>query len=156
MKVGIVVGRFQVPALHPGHIHLIEEARRRSDRIVVIIGAKVGFDERNALPIDVIMEMIKEYDYDIDIGTVMDRPGDDKAWSEELDRMIEMLLGPGEWAVLYGSRDSFIPHYKGKYQTEEIPGLPGHSGTELRQKIDYVFNEDFRKGIFYAFHHLKL
>ena len=53
---------------------------------------------------------------------------------------------------MYGSRDSFIPYYSGKYKTIELPEHGDYNSTEIRKKYkDKVFNsQDFRAGIIYA------
>ena len=37
-------------------------------------------------------------------------------------------------AILYGSRDSFIPYYSGEYETCIVPPVPSQSGTDLRKE----------------------
>lgn len=153
VKVGVVIGRFQVPSLHPGHLHLLSSVLDVSDRLLVIIGLKIGFDERNCLPFDVVMDMIAQAFPEAEFGSVFDDPSDE-VWSEDVDRMISLSSYPDEEMTLYGSRDCFKEHYRGKYPVEFIPELLGHSGTDVRERIDYTFSLDFRKGIFYAFQHL--
>ena len=36
-KIGIIVARFQVPILHSGHLHLIREAIKQSDLLVIFL-----------------------------------------------------------------------------------------------------------------------
>jgi bifunctional NMN adenylyltransferase/nudix hydrolase len=56
--------------------------------------------------------------------------------------------------VLYGSRDSFIPYYHGRFATEELKENISFSATELREKHsdDVLASKDFRLGINYAAH----
>lgn len=58
----------------------------------------------------------------------------------------------GEDFKLYGSRDSFIPFYKGKFETVDLPEHGDYNATEIREKYaDKVLeSQDFRSGILYA------
>ncbi len=82
---------------------------------------------------------------------IKDNPSD-LLWSQELDR-IAMNQFPKSKITLYGSRDSFIPHYHGKLKVERIKPVPAISATELRKLI--AENPkwrmgDFRQGVIYA------
>jgi bifunctional NMN adenylyltransferase/nudix hydrolase len=78
----------------------------------------------------------------------------DDLWSKRLDGMIEDLLTPSQSAILYGSRDSFISHYKGKHETEELVPSTYVSGTEIRKEISRTVQSsfEFRAGVVWAMH----
>ena len=38
MKLGVIVGRFQTPYLHTGHMHLLTTALSENDEVLVVIG----------------------------------------------------------------------------------------------------------------------
>jgi bifunctional NMN adenylyltransferase/nudix hydrolase len=60
---------------------------------------------------------------------------------------------PGGSFRLYGSRNSFIPFYNGRFDVEQLPEVGDHSSTILRDQIsDRVLDsEEFRTGIIYAY-----
>lgn len=156
MITAVVIGRFQTPALHPGHLHLfsyawdkVKWAEPRA-RILVLLGTSPVLDERNVLPVEIRREMILEVVPHAHISVLPDAPGDDRAWSWFVDDILDEHPEP----VLFGSRDCFKDHYLGKYPFHEVPELPGHSASQQRKEMSFKHNEDFRKGIFYAFHHL--
>jgi bifunctional NMN adenylyltransferase/nudix hydrolase len=76
----------------------------------------------------------------------------DEDWSHKLDAQIRRVLKPQQSALLYGSRDSFIAHYKGRYPTETLESDIIASGTEVRRRISNQLkaSEDFRRGVIYA------
>jgi bifunctional NMN adenylyltransferase/nudix hydrolase len=84
------------------------------------------------------------------IANLMDS-GSDKIWSQELDKTIQTNF-PGREVILYGGRDSFIPHYMGMFKTQIIPDVYAEEGKIIRAAVSKmpVASEDFRKGIIYG------
>jgi bifunctional NMN adenylyltransferase/nudix hydrolase len=70
-----------------------------------------------------------------------------------LDTLLKGVF-PSEQFCLYGSRDSFIPYYSGKFETVELPEHGDYNATEIREQYaDKVFaSNDFRAGILYAYY----
>lgn len=118
---GVVIGRFQ--PFHEGHKWLMTEVLSRHQRLMVIVGEPpVPFSSRSPLPTTLVQDIIctemAEFYPRMDMNSVLDQPTHE-LWSHTVDRQIESTIGSKK-AVLYGSRDSFIQHYKGKYKTEEL------------------------------------
>lgn len=44
----------------------------------------------------------------------------DEAWSNQLDNNILDIASPTSTITLYGSRDSFINYYTGRFETKEL------------------------------------
>jgi bifunctional NMN adenylyltransferase/nudix hydrolase len=76
----------------------------------------------------------------------------DLVWSQNLDHLLSITFSK-ESFVLYGSRDSFIKNYSGKYEVSEIEESNEQSATNLREQMsDKVMDtKDFRCGIIYAY-----
>ncbi len=76
----------------------------------------------------------------------------DTKWSSNLDQLLTETF-PGSGFRLYGSRNSFIPFYSGKFEVEQLPEMGTHSSTILRDQIsDRVLDsEEFRTGVIYAY-----
>ena len=153
MTTAVIIARFQTPYLHEGHKQLIESVQEKHNRTVVILGISPVIGTRNN-PYDYYTreKLIKAEYNDLVILPLKDDPSDD-VWQQALDILLESTF-PGDGFKLYGSRDSFIPFYKGKYETVELPEHGDHNATELREKYaDKVFeSKDFRAGILYAVH----
>jgi hypothetical protein len=66
------------------------------------------------------------------IHKLMDIPKSNEKWSQSIDYIASLYTDP----ILLHSRDSFKPHYLGKYPLKEVPELEGYSGTRLREEID--------------------
>lgn len=155
MKTGVIVGRFQIPFLHKGHKKLIDYVAERSDKVIIVIGdAPVPLTDRNPLPwhfrASFISEYMREIHKDYDIFPLKDNPSD-KEWSANLDT----ILAEYESITLYGSRDSFIPAYSGKYPVETVlfeDKFPPYNATEIRKAIGRInmFSEEERRGIIWA------
>jgi len=48
-----------------------------------------------------------------------------------IDNLLKGVF-PNEHFCLYGSRDSFIPYYAGRFETVELPEHGDYNATELR------------------------
>jgi bifunctional NMN adenylyltransferase/nudix hydrolase len=148
--VGVIVARFQTHELTPGHIDLIESVRARHDRVIVFLGLS---PLRNTIdnPLDYRCRkaMLNESYPDIDVFYIDDVPGDDVIWSKNLDAQILKWKNPTQTVVLYGSRDSFLKHYKGKFSVKELEAATRISGTEIRRRVcnNYPPTKDYRAGI---------
>lgn len=146
MTTGAIVARFQVPYLHTGHIHLLNEVWSRSDKLLIILGSKTTPDERNILPFEVRIEMIRDSYPFAHFEQIKDHREDDH-WTEHLDQILYMYPN----TTLYGSRDCFIKHYKGKFPFIEIPEVRGFSGTTVRSEMKVVNNAYYRMGLINGF-----
>lgn len=128
-QTAIIIGRFQVPYLHLGHIALIAYGLQNYTRVVILLGTALYMDDRNRYGFTERAKSILRIFPQVTVEPLFDVPGDDKTWSEKVDTIIRNYNYP----VLLHSRDSFKSHYQGKFETEEIPEVPGYSGTELRK-----------------------
>lgn len=132
-ETAVIIGRFQTPYLHLGHIYLISTALQHYDKVVILLGMSKEVDARNPYGPLERSEMIWRVFPQVKIRLIGDQPGDDKTWSWFVDKRIENGGFPNP--VLLHSRDSFRDHYTGKYETREIPELPDYSGTKVRREL---------------------
>jgi len=150
---GVIVGRFQVHALHDGHLELINLVRSMHKRVIIFLGvAPFKFTQSNPLDFITRKRMVEGKFPDVTCLPIYD-VASDKVWSEELDKQIA-LVSNGAGVTLYGGRDSFVPHYFGKHKPVELQ-LPGdHSGTKQRASVNsqVLDSPEFRQGIIYAVH----
>lgn len=153
MSTGVIIARFQSPYLHDGHKNLIDAVKTKHNKLVIVLGISPVIGSRRC-PFDYHTreKMLKQAYPEILVLPNRDQPSDAQ-WSSNLD---QLLLGafPTESFVLYGSRDSFIPHYRGRFNTEELSRHGDFNATEIRnQYADKVIESaDFRAGILYAYH----
>lgn len=146
--IGIIIGRFQVHELHEAHRGLIDEVARRHDKVFVFIGlSPLRSTTRNPLDFNSRKKLFQEVYPDIDVYYVEDCRSDEQ-WSINLDREIQKWIKPSQTVMLYGSRDSFIDHYHGKFPTTELETTAFISGTEIRRRISNNFpsTKEFRAG----------
>jgi bifunctional NMN adenylyltransferase/nudix hydrolase len=138
VKTGVIVGRFQCHELHDGYLSLFEKVfqdinTHEGDLFVCVIGDTPGQrTSKNPLSFEIRREIV-EHDcpYALDfVYKLVDHPSDEE-WSANLDKLLEHLPNP----ILYGSRDSFIPHYKGKFPTKEMECDIDISATQVRAKL---------------------
>ena len=111
MTVGFVVGKFYPP--HRGHKHLINEARRQVDRLIVMVPHHPG----QTIPGEVRKAWLQEIHPDCEIDLVADELADDTAeWAEFTARYLGFApdvvfssedYGP-EFAQLLGARHVMI------------------------------------------------
>ena len=149
---GVIVGRFQVHELHDGHMELFRAVRARHNRILVFVGVSpTGSTKRNPLDFETRQRMIQAKFPEF---TVLPLPDvmTDEAWSKNLDDKIHEVVNYGD-VVLYGGRDSFVPHYKGHHRPVELALPPAKiSGEDIRASLTNTVMEsaDFRAGVIYA------
>lgn len=150
IKIGVIIGRFQLPTLHIGYKKLIDEVFSLSDKVLILVGqSPVKFSENYPLPFNIIENNIKsEYLSITEVLPIYDRPveKDYDPWSSELDYFLSTKYDPNQYDVtLYGSKDSFIEKYSGKYKSIILD-------VDIRNEISKtpILSEDFSKGIIYC------
>lgn len=138
-KIGVIVARFQGDNLTEGHRDLIFHVNSKSDKIVFIIGeARVKLSGRDPLDFisrrEMVIDFCKINEIDAEVYPQLDQRLNE-VWSENLDKLLESTH-KYDIVTLYGSRDCFIKHYKGKFDTEvfESP-RPEVSATEMRKQL---------------------
>lgn len=149
--IGVLVARFQVNELHVGHKELLNYVIERHKKVILFLGVpRIKNTKRNPLDFATRKAMIQKDFPNIVILPLNDQRYNDK-WSQELDSLIPMAYGDGK-ALLYGSRDSFIPYYGGKYTTVELEPSVEYNGTEIRENVskEILESSDFRAGIIHA------
>jgi bifunctional NMN adenylyltransferase/nudix hydrolase len=150
-KAGVIIARFQSPYLHEGHKSLIESVRARHNKIIIVLGiSPVLGSRRNPLDFPTREKMIKKEYPDLVVLPLSDHPQDAK-WSQNLDSLLSNTF-VGQSFILYGSRDSFIGYYAGRYEVVELAESVKLNSTAIREQIsDKVMDsESFRMGVIYG------
>lgn len=150
-EVGVIVARFQTDELTDGHKSLLDFVQKNHQKVIIFLGlSPLVTTINNPLDFQARKQMIEEQYPDIIVGYIKDI-NNDEVWSKNLDNNIRDIA-QNQTVVLYGSRDSFIPHYKGKFQTVELEASLNISGTEIRRRIKSNTrpNKDFRAGVIWA------
>jgi bifunctional NMN adenylyltransferase/nudix hydrolase len=150
--VGVIVGRFQVNELHEAHIDLITSVLNKHDRVLVFLGnSTIRNTLNNPLDYRARRTMIADKFPAVEIHYINDNPSD-TAWTKNLDKLIGEQLLPMQTVTLYGSRDSFLKCYTGKYNTCELEATTFISGTEVRRRVcnNYPPTADYRAGMIAA------
>lgn len=152
-SIGALVGRFQVHELHDAHHYLIDQVVKNHKKVVLFLGVpKVVGTKKNPLDFETRKKMIQYHYPDIVILSLPDF-GDDKRWTQELDKRLKEIHPIGD-ILLYGGRDSFIPYYKrggGHFDCQELDQYTFVSGTEVRKMVssEVKNSSDFRAGVIY-------
>lgn len=151
--VGVIVGRFQVAELTPGHREIFEHvlSKGHNQSLVVLGVAPLRATKNNPLDYDARRRMIEDaYPGKFTILYIKDTASDVN-WSRELDTLIEDIAGRRP-VTLYGSRDSFSGHYTGKYTCEEYQQRLYCSGTQERDAFGRAVysSPEWRAGCVYA------
>ena len=155
--VGVIIARLQVAELHEAHKELIDTVLANHAKVMIFLGlSQVRGSINDPLDYQPRKQMLlEEYPHDkypnLTIGYIKDNRCDD-SWSEKLDSQIQDIISPNDTVVLYGSRDSFLPHYKGKFDKRELQATRQISGSEIRAKIAQApqSNPQFRAGAIWA------
>jgi bifunctional NMN adenylyltransferase/nudix hydrolase len=143
--LGVVIGRFQTPYLHEGHLQLLKYARNKSDKLLILIGVSsaTGTD-RDPMDFETRKGLFQTNDI---VLMVYDMPSDID-WTKQVDSIIEHL-GFKE-ATIFGSKDNAIEgHYLGKHPINIMLSTTSKSATEIRKNITVKYTQAFREGIIY-------
>lgn len=151
-EVGVIIGRFQSPILHEAHKELISWVCSRHPKVLIFLGMtplKGSFC--NPLDFETRKQMILAEYPSVNVFYIKDVPSDN-VWSKNLDSSIYDVITPNQKVTLYGSRDSFILYYTGKFPTVELTSTNQISATEVRNKTaaQSVDSPEFRAGIVWA------
>ncbi|NLR79074.1 NUDIX domain-containing protein [Chitinophaga eiseniae] len=152
---GVIIARFQTPSLHEGHLELIRQVKQKHNRVLIILGVSpVRGSRKNPLDYYTRERMIKQAFPEIIVLPLSDQKSD-TVWSQKLDELLHNNF-PHETFLLYGSRDSFMGTYSGRYTTTALPPVKDYNATAMREAIsDKVFDtEEFRAGIIYNTYNL--
>ena len=157
-KVGVIVGRFQVPELHAGHKKLISQCFNENDRTIIVIGVSPIIDKRNPLTGSEVYSVVQGHIYDWIYLYGKEYPNilfindnmNDSDWILNLKELIRPYTGLGTEVKYYGSRDSYLNVLK-KYCPPDcilVPEVNGTSSTKIRESIalDQRTTVDFLKG----------
>lgn len=151
-EIGVIMARFQVHKLHDGHVKLINQVCDNHKKVIIFLGVpQVEGTRSNPLDFATRKAMIQEMYPDVIILPHKDQRTDER-WSENLDNEIRTPYGSKVSALLYGSRDSFIPHYKGRFPVAELVTDVYYSGTEVRKQVskEILKSSDFRAGVIHS------
>lgn len=152
-SIGSLVGRFQVHELHEAHHFLIKQVVDNHRKVILFLGvSKTAGTKKNPLDFETRKKMIQDKYPDITILALPDF-GDDKRWSQEMDKRIREIYPIGD-VLMYGGRDSFIPYYKnggGQFDCKELEQHTFVSGTEVRKQVSETIQNrpEFRAGAIY-------
>lgn len=150
--VAVIIGRFQVPDLHEAHRELIDSVVKNHSRTIIFLGLSTCLSTRNnPLDFEARKQMLLQAYPDVTVLYIKDVKSDE-FWSGMLDRQISDIVSPNQSVTLYGGRDAFIKHYKGKFPTVELESKIYVSGTEIRNSISKKVkgSPDFRAGVIWA------
>jgi bifunctional NMN adenylyltransferase/nudix hydrolase len=160
MKIGLVIGRFQVPELTIGHEYLLETACGLTDKLIVLIGKSEAQTKRNPLSYEIRERMIEDYFKSVNLksqpGSIVilplnDHP-DDKKWAESIHEILMNAGGWGRQVFVFGGRDSCLDIYRangGQGAIIHLDSPHSISGTKVRENLPIFHNSDFRAGMIY-------
>jgi len=149
MDVGVVIGRFQVDELHPGHKALIQHTKSQHPNIIIFIGvAPLEGTKNNPLSYQLREQMLRSEYPKATILPIYD-VYNDSVWSKNLDATIKKLYY-GSTVTMYCGLDGFKPHYSGEFEVvAQDYSLQRYHGTDIRTKIGQSADHQasFRAGI---------
>jgi len=151
-EIGVIIGRFMIHELHDAHKDLINTVLDKHQRVIVLLGVSpIRNTLKNPIEYKHRRSMIASAFPSVEIFPVYDHRSNEQ-WSKNLDGIITKELPPGQNATLYGSRDSFISSYSGRFKCVELESDIFVSATQARKSImvNYPSSKDFRAGLIAA------
>jgi bifunctional NMN adenylyltransferase/nudix hydrolase len=154
LRIGVIIGRFQVPSLHNGHMRLYREVRDRSDGVVFLLGVSPvdTLSAEHPLSFTQRSYMIRACIDDPHVNIMpLHNKRTDEEWSSQIDALL-LATYPDDDVTLYGGRDSFTSSYRGKLDVQHLAMVPPivDAGTVLRQAVKPKEHTAFLEGQIYA------
>jgi bifunctional NMN adenylyltransferase/nudix hydrolase len=131
---------------------LIESVLQQHKRVVIVLGVSpVLGSRRNPLDFHTRERMIRKAYPEVVVLPLADHPLD-AVWSSNLDSLLANTF-PGTGFMLYGSRNSFMDYYSGRYTVQELTQHGEFSASEIRESIkeQVMDSVEFRSGVIYAY-----
>lgn len=152
-KVGVIIGRFQVPQLTVAHVALIRNVARDNDQVAVLLGVSPTDGRSAENPLTFTQRRQLFAGPPAIAGLLLpieDRPTDEE-WSANVDKLLRFTFPPDRYEVtLYGGRKSFRESYRGSYPTADVTLDMSVSGTEMRENVKENQTPDFLAGAVYT------
>jgi bifunctional NMN adenylyltransferase/nudix hydrolase len=133
-NIGVIIGRFQTPILHAGHLYLIGTALQECDEVLILLGDSKKTNKRNPYDVKTRVKLINKIFPNVKMIGLCDLLNDDNAWSNQIDDFLSWYYR-NSICTLYHSRDSFKKSYTGIYPLKELPEIPGFSATQIRKQL---------------------
>lgn len=157
MKVGVVIGRFQVHKLHDGHLDLIKKVAEQSDSVCILVGVSENRSGHRH-PLDfitrklMIEQSLATLNKPLTILPIHDE-SNDETWAKNVDSLLKKTF-LGADITLYDGSDGFSRQYSGRGSLRVEHENIAHSarGTQLREQIasQPLSSEEFRRGVIYG------
>lgn len=151
--VGVVVGRFHINELHPGHFHVLNEANKFTNLVILLGCASFPLTKKNPLDFITRKQMLQAAFPNAVILPIYDKKSD-LVWSKQLDSIVKSIFPFSKISVI-GSRDSFLSRYYGTLNKIFIEPLPELNATSTRERLGSQPINDpvFRAGVIYSSQH---
>ena len=151
-QVGVIVARFQVNKLHDQQRKMVDFVMSHHRKVIIFLGvARTAATKRNPMDFATRKAMVQKY-YPSAVILPQQDNRSDAEWSKILDNKISEVF-PNSKPLLYGSRNSFLPHYQGRYTTTELTSdFVEISGTQLRDDVsrEIIESSKFRAGVIHS------
>ena len=149
--IGVVVARLQVDELHSQHIKLLDTVCNNHKMVILFLGVSVIENTaKNPIGFAARKMMVQSRFPNIVILPLKDNRSDE-VWSKNLDAQISIPFGERK-VLLYGSRNSFISSYQGRYDVVELTTDVFVSGSNIRKELARTIGNSpqWRAGVIYA------
>lgn len=138
MKVGVLIGRFQLPEPHEGHRFLINSILDNCDRLIILIGSSNrARSVRNPWTFRERAEAMQRIFPDVEVQPLNDYLYNDSQWMADVSATIENSVDNTDEVILFGhAKDGndyldWFPQYK----FQNVPSDIEISGTEIRNTL---------------------
>lgn len=151
MKLGILIGRFQVPEMHEGHRFLVREIQSQCDKVLILFGsANRTRSVKNPFTYRERAEATKRLFPEVICAPLNDYPYNDSQWMADvaatIDHVVDILCKENDICpvpILYGHHKDGNDYLKWFPQFEyvNINSEIDISGTEVRNSHKHLLPE---------------
>lgn len=137
----VVIGRFQ--PFHNGHVRLIEEAKKYSKNIIVLVGSShIAPNTKNPFPYQLRDKMIRSVFPDVLVASVTDDLYNDQQWIAQVHAAVQRLTAANN---ISSNRICLVGHKKDqsswyldafpKWDYKSVEPVANCDGTEIRTTL---------------------
>lgn len=156
MKIGVLIGRFQVPEPHEGHRFLLKRVSEMCDQLLILVGSSNRASSvKNPYSFAYRRNKLSEIVPKAIILPLNDYPYNDSQWMVDVAKTIEYVAESSPEPVL---NISLFGHYKEgndylkwfpQYQFENIDSSIEVSGTEIRSAYRHLLPKNVQVDMAY-------
>ena len=149
---GVFIGRFQ--PLHIGHTHIIDQALKQVDKLIVVVGSSTGARTiKNPFTYEERKRVIETaYRHDVAMGRLVvvgmpDEADDDAGWAEGVEELVRPIVAP-DGGLSYVTKKIALAGYGKDASSFYLKLFPEWANIQISSQKGTLNSTDIRRKFF--------